>query len=187
MPAETQGSLYTTRRGYGIRWLEHGRRRYRSGFQTKREARQWFEDEVRPRLRGRRRASSTMTFSEFAESWLQAHAADVEASTITSLRCRLAHALRVFGDVPLAELERQALEIAAWRAGLSEGLRYPASRALRQALEAAIRWELMSENPAKKAGKNPQPKATRKPRCGTRLLRRRDGTPSLRVDRVGAP
>ena len=56
-------------------------------------------------------------------------------------------------------LRRQALEIAAWRASLPEGLRYPASRSLRQALEAAIRWELMSENPAKKAGENPQPKA----------------------------
>jgi len=90
MPAEAQGSLYATRRGYGIRWLEHGQRRYRSGFETKREARQWFEDEIRPRLRGRRRASSTMTLSEFGASWLAAHAADVEPSTITSLRCRLA-------------------------------------------------------------------------------------------------
>ncbi len=159
MPAESQGSLYATRHGYGIRWLEHGNRRYRSGFKTKRDARQWFEDEVRPRLRGRRRASSTMTLRDFTASWLRAHAADVEPSTITSLRCRLAHALRTFGDVPLADLERQALEIAAWRASLPEGTRYPASRALRQALEAAIRWELMAENPAKKAGKNPQPKA----------------------------
>jgi integrase len=159
MPAEAQGSLYATRRGWGIRWLEHGHRRHRSGFQTKRDARQWFEDEVRPRLRGRRRASSTMTLRDFAYSWLRAHAADVEPSTITTLRCRLAHALHTFGDVPLADLERQALEIAAWRAGLPDRLRYPATSALRQALEAAIRWELISENPAKKAGKNPQPKA----------------------------
>jgi integrase len=159
MPAEAQGSLYATRRGWGIRWLEHSHRRHRSGFQTKRDARQWFEDEVRPRLRGRRRASSTMTLRDFAYSWLRAHAADVEPSTITTLRCRLAHALHTFGDVPLADLERQALEIAAWRAGLPDRLRYPATSALRQALEAAIRWELISENPAKKAGKNPQPKA----------------------------
>jgi hypothetical protein len=153
MPAEAQGSLYATKRGYGIRWLEHGSRRYRSGFQTKREAHQWFEDEIRPRLRGRRRASSTMTLCEFTDSWLRAHAADVEPSTITTLRCRLAHALRTFGDVPLADLERQALEIDAWRAGLSDRLRYPATAALRQALEAAIRWELISDNPAKKAGR----------------------------------
>ena len=71
----------------------------------------------------------------------------------------LAHALDAFGDVPLADLQRQALEIAAWRAALPERLRYPATSALRQALAATVAWELIDENPAKKAGKNPQPKA----------------------------
>jgi len=61
--------------------------------------------------------------------------------------------------VPLADLQRQALEIAAWRASLPERLRYPATSALRQALAAAVAWELIEENPAKNAGKNPQPKA----------------------------
>lgn len=160
MPAEQLGHVYETRRGYGVRWRERdSRRRYKSGFETKRDARQWFEDEVRPRLRGRRRASSAMTLREFVDSWLRAHAADVEPGTITTLRFRLEHALKEFGDIALSDVERQALEIAAWRAGLSEGLRYPATSALRQALEAAIRWELISENPAKKAGRNPQPKA----------------------------
>ena len=42
---------------------------------------------------------------------------------------------------------------------LPERLRYPATSALRQALAAAVAWELIEENPAKKAGKNPQPKA----------------------------
>jgi len=83
----------------------------------------------------------------------------VEPGTITTLRYRLAHALDTFGDVPLADLQRQALEIAAWRAALPERLRYPATSALRQALAAAVAWELIDENPAKKAGKNPQPKA----------------------------
>jgi len=60
---------------------------------------------------------------------------------------------------------RSTLEImgssrfAAWRAALPERLRYPATSALRQALAAAVAWELIDENPAKKAGKNPQPKA----------------------------
>lgn len=159
MPTEQHGSVYATSEGFGVRWRERRERKFTSGFETKREARQWFEDEVRPRLRGRRRASSTMTLREFVDAWLRAHAADVEPGTITTLRYRLAHALREFGDVPLADLERQALEVAAWRAGLPERLRYPATSALRQGLEAAIRWELLSENPAKKAGRNPQPKA----------------------------
>jgi hypothetical protein len=41
------------------------------------------------------------------------HAAGVEPGTITTLRYRMAHALERFGDVPLADLQRQALEIAA--------------------------------------------------------------------------
>ena len=159
MAAEQRGSVYRTSTGVGIRWIENGRRRFRSGFETKRDARRWFEDEVRPRLRGRRRESSSSTLAEFSETWLRAHAADVEPGTITTLRYRLAHALEAFGHVPLADLQRQALEIAAWRAALPERLRYPATSALRQAPAAAVAWELIDENPAKKAGKNPQPKA----------------------------
>jgi integrase len=159
MPAELKGSVYATRKGYGIRWLENGRRRHEAGFETKRDARRWFDDEIRPRLHGRKRESSSSTLSEFVETWLQAHAADVEPGTITTLRYRLAHALEMFGDVPLADLQRRALEIAAWRAALPERLRYPATSALRQALGAAVAWELIDENPARKAGKNPQPKA----------------------------
>lgn len=138
MPAELRGSVYTTSRGFGIRWIEHGRRRYRSGFESKKEARKWFTYEVRPRLNGRKCEHSSSTLSEFAATWLQAHAANVEPSTITTLRYRLAHALEEFGDVPLAELQRQALEIAALRASLPEKLRYPATSAFRQALAAAV-------------------------------------------------
>jgi integrase len=83
----------------------------------------------------------------------------VEPGTIATLRYRLAHALDEFGDVPLADLQRQALEIAAWRASLPDRLRYPATSAFRQALAAAVAWDLIEINPVKKAGKNPQPKA----------------------------
>ena len=67
----------------------------------------------------------------------------MEPSTITTLRYRLAHALDEFGDVPLADLQRQALEIAAWRAGLPEKLRYPATSAFREAMNAAVAWDLI--------------------------------------------
>lgn len=158
MPAELRGSVYTTSRGFGIRWIEHGRRRYRSGFDSKKDARQWFTDEVRPRLNGRKREHSTSTLAEFSETWLQAHAANVEPSTITTLRFKLAHALDEFGDVPLAELQRKALEIAAWRAQLPERLRHPATGAFAQAMSAAVAWDLIEVNPVKKAGKNPRVK-----------------------------
>jgi integrase len=48
-------------------------------------------------------------------------------------------------------------EIAAWHAKLPERSRYGIMQALRQALEAAVRWGHMTRNPAKLAGRNPQP------------------------------
>ena len=51
MPAETRGSVFKTRNGYGIRWPENGRRPQQTGFATKTEARRWFAENVAPRLR----------------------------------------------------------------------------------------------------------------------------------------
>ena len=50
-------------------------------------------------------------------------------------------------------------EIAASVGTLPAGSRYGIVQALRQALEAAVRWGHMTRNPAKLAGPNPQPKA----------------------------
>ena len=79
MPAELKGSVYATRKGYGIRWLENGRRRYRG-----RVRRRSGTHDVGSRTRfargcaGGRRESSSSTLAEFVETWLRAHAADVE-------------------------------------------------------------------------------------------------------------
>jgi integrase len=66
-------------------------------------------------------------------------------------------AIEAFGDMTLRELESAAAEIAAWRATLPEGSRYGTTQALRQVFNAAVEWEYMARNPAKKAGRNPQP------------------------------
>jgi hypothetical protein len=59
--------------------------------------------------------------------------------------------------VALGDLERMSGALAAWRTTLPERSRYDIVRALRQALEAAVRWGYMDRNPAKLAGRNPQP------------------------------
>ena len=66
-------------------------------------------------------------------------------------------AITAFGDVPLGDLERMSGEVASWRATLPERSRFAITAALRQALDAAVRWGYMSQNPAKQAGRNPQP------------------------------
>jgi integrase len=161
MAAESRGSVYTTRTsGYGIRWLEAGNRHHRSGFETKDEARGWFLENVLPRLRGLQPARPTMTLTAFVDLWLSAHAANVEASTVETLRYRIAHALEVFGDRQLEHLghPQTSLELEAWRASLSPSLRYPATRALKQALRAAVERGLIDRDPSAFI-RNPQPKA----------------------------
>ena len=59
--------------------------------------------------------------------------------------------------MPLRDLERMSGEIASWRATLPERSRFAITSALRQALGAAVRWGYMGRNPAKLAGRNPQP------------------------------
>jgi integrase len=62
-----------------------------------------------------------------------------------------------FGAVPLRDLERMSGELASWQAKLPERSRYGIVQALRQSLEAAVRWGYISRNPAKLAGRNRQP------------------------------
>jgi len=80
MPAETRGSVYPTRGGYGIRWPEDGKRRHRSGFATKREARRWFADTVEPRLRTGA-PSAELTFDEFIDLFLSRHGGSLRSVT----------------------------------------------------------------------------------------------------------
>ena len=159
MPAEQRGEIYRTKTGYGIRWRdETGRRRRRSGFPSRSAARAWYEETERSRIRGERPRSEDTTLAELVERYLLAHAVGREDSTIETLRQRLAHAIDAFGERRLTELERMAAQIAAWRASLPAGSRYGIVQALRQTLEAAVRWDLMTRNPAKLAGSNPQPR-----------------------------
>jgi integrase len=98
-----------------------------------------------------------LTLAELVDLYLECHAATVRPRTIGALRWRLGIAMAAFGDVPLRDLERMSGEIASWRATLPERSRFAITAALRQALGAAVRWGYMGANPAKQAGRNPQP------------------------------
>jgi len=78
--------------------------------------------------------------------------------TIDVLRFRLGYATRTLGDLRLHELERRVPEIAAWMTTLPAGSRHGIVQALRQCLEAGVRWGLIATNPAKLAGPNRLPK-----------------------------
>jgi hypothetical protein len=97
-------------------------------------------------------AKPDVRFTEFVDVYLERHAAKVRPRTIATLAERLRHAERRFGDVTLHEFERMVDEIAGWQAKQPPGIRYGRVQALRQTLEAAVRWGYMHSNPAKLAG-----------------------------------
>ena len=77
----SEGSVFETNDGYGIRWPENGKRPQKTGFRTKTEARRWFAENVAPRL-GRGGPSSEITYDAFCEIFLARHGATVADSTI---------------------------------------------------------------------------------------------------------
>lgn len=145
MPAEQRGSAYRTKAGWGVRWYENGHRRFRSGFASKTAALAYFRDEVAPRL-GAGTVRPDLTFAEFAERFLAAHAAEVDHRTIRTLRERLGRPLGEFGDRRLDELGRSVADIAAWQATLPEGYRPKILGAFGQVLNRAVAWKIIREN-----------------------------------------
>ena len=87
-----------------------------------------------------------MTVRELVEEYLKIHQA--APSTIEKLRWLLSKATAVLGDQLIAE--HRSEEICAWRGTLPEGHRFEATQALRQVLNAAVAWELIDVNRARR-------------------------------------
>jgi hypothetical protein len=104
MPRRTQGSVYPTSDGYGIRWPEDGHRPHRAGFKTKNEARRWFAANVASRL-DRGAPSPEVTFNEFCVIYLERWGADVADSTRRILAEWLAPHARPSALGPYASLK----------------------------------------------------------------------------------
>jgi integrase len=159
MPAIQRGQAYRLGPNrWGLRYYDvAGARRRKSPFPSKSAALAHYRDAIEPELRGEPTAMPALTLAELVDLYLERHAASVRPRTILELRKRLRYAVTAFGDVPLRDLERMSGEIAGWRTKLPERSRYGVTQALRQTLEAACRWGHMTRNPAKLAGRNPQP------------------------------
>lgn len=159
MPAIQRGEAYRLGpKKWGLRYYAaDGARRRKSPFPSKSAALAHYRDVIEPELRGETPALPELTLAELVELYLERHAAGVRSRTIWTLRVRLRYAVTAFGDVPLRDLERMSGEIAAWQAKLPERSRYGLVQALKQTLEAAVRWGHMGTNPARLAGRNRQP------------------------------
>ena len=182
MPAEQRGSAYRTTTGWGVRYVDqYGRRQRKAGFKSKSAALAFYRDEIRPRLAITPALPGSTTLADFVEIYLDAHALDVETSTLAVLRDRLRRAVETFGEVPLARLEGKSAQIAAWRATLSTGSRYGATQALRQALDQAVRWNVIGSIPPCWPARTPRRSAP------NRAVHARRARPHLRRARSHAP
>lgn len=159
MPPLQRGQAYRLGAGrWGLRWYDAGgTRRRKSPFPSKSAALTHYRDVIEPVLRGEPAPLPELTLKQLVDVYLERHAAGVRSRTIVTLRERLVHATRAFGDVPLRDLERMSGELASWQARLPERSRYGIVQALRQTLGAAVRWGYMTRNPATLAGRNRQP------------------------------
>ena len=68
---------------------EHGVRRRKAGFKSKTEARAWFQDVEKKRMRGEAVARPPVTLREHVDRYLEVHAATRDPNTIRVLRERL--------------------------------------------------------------------------------------------------
>lgn len=165
MPPTQRGQAYRLGPNrWGLRYYDpNGIRRRKSPFPSKSAALAHYRDLIEPQLRGDPAPIPDTVLGEFIEVYLRRHAAHVRPRTISTLRDRLRHAVTAFGDVSLRELEHMSNEIAAWQAQLPPRAGHGIAQAFRQVLDAAVRWERMSRNPAKLAGRNrkPPPRAVR--------------------------
>jgi integrase len=158
MPAIQRGSTRKLASGkQQLRYYDNdGNRKTAGVFASKSAAMQHYRNVIEPQLNGAA-PRADLTLSELVDLYLERHAVIRRPRTISTLRERLRYATKAYGDVPLRELERMSAELADWQGTLPAGTRYGIMQALRQALAAAARWDYMSRNPAKLAGRNPQP------------------------------
>lgn len=143
----------TTRRGqvfrapsgeWAIRHYEaNGRRRQRNGFRTRGEATEALNESLR-RVRLGPLYRPEMPLRALVDAYWSSTTR--RRRPVTWLRYNLGTALETLGDERIGELTAQ--QVGAWRASLKESRRHPAHRALRQVLEAAMRWKGIEENVA---------------------------------------
>jgi integrase len=158
MPAEARPHARKLPSGkWQVRYRDKGVRRSGGAFPSKTAALNHYDDVIKPTLDGRI-GRRDLTFSGLVDVFLERHESVATKRTMDTLKGRLARPKAAFKDTPLADLEQMTDEIAGFAAKLPERYRYSVMNALRQTLEAGVRYGYMTRDPAKLAGRNPQPK-----------------------------
>jgi integrase len=155
MPSVQRGQLYQRNGNWGFRYYDaDGTRRRRGGFETRTEALQVLENELRG-VRLGPLARRDLTVQELVDEYLEQHIA--EANTIATLAARLKHVTATFGETKLERLAGMAPQLGAWRKRLPTGSAWHIVKAGRQVGHYAVRAKLIHENPFSLIP-NPEPK-----------------------------
>lgn len=149
-----RGQIFRAPAGsWAIRYYDAGgRRRQQNGFRTRGEAKTALDEALR-RVRLGPLFRPRATLRELAAAYLEQY--EAAPASVAWLRYNLRASLDEFGDEPIGALSSQ--QVGAWRKALPESRRHPAHRALRQILQAAVRWKWIEENAAAQL-KNPAPR-----------------------------
>ena len=145
MPSVQRGQVFKLAGVLVVRYYQDGRRRQHGGYQTKGEASKAAAALQRAQLGPDAVARQNWTITELVDRYMAQHQA--APATLARLRAMLAKATATFGDVPVMDLLPD--EIGAWRMRIPEGHRHDATQAFRQVLNAAVKWKVIPENPAK--------------------------------------
>ncbi len=150
-----RGQIFRQKSGlWAIRYYDgNAQRHQRTGFRTKGEAREVLEEALREARLGPLHRPR-VTLQQLTDAFVEQH--EAAPSTLIWIRENMKPALKQFGELPIGSLKVH--QIGAWRAALPAGKRYRSHRALRQVLQAAVRWRWIEENPATLV-KNPMPKS----------------------------
>jgi integrase len=150
VPADQRGSVVKRGKKWSARWYdEHGVRRFRSGFDTKTEARAFVERQAAEVLALRRgdlipSEHRPQSVAALLDLFLERHGATVDPATRRKLERQLKHPRATFGERHPDSLNR--LELEDWRQTLSAGSRHDVFRAFRQALTWAAARSLCTRD-----------------------------------------
>lgn len=164
MPAKQRGSARRLPSGlWQLRYYQDGERRTGGSFATRTVALKHYDEVVKAELDGRPVARRDVTLAELVDVFLERHGKVAKPATVKTLRWRMKRPLDAYGDTLLSDLEHMTDDLAGFAARQPERFRHAVMSALGQTLQAGVRYGLMTKNPARLAGPNPQtaPRAVR--------------------------
>ena len=162
MPANSAAPTTRPARAYGLRWYdESGARRRRAGFSSSR-LRKWFADVEQPRMRGDDGGTAAGHAARACRPLARRPRGDPRSETQSDTAGAAARAARGVRRHPTPRPRTDGSRHCCVAGDLPQRSRYGIVSALRQCLEAAVRWGDMSANPAKLCGAEPAASTARR-------------------------